>query len=63
MGIKKQSNVGHAYKCSGIPFYPKQHSMFKKRIEGQSREYIKSREKRVVDFLNRHGFDLDVDED
>jgi hypothetical protein len=57
------NDVFHVEKCGGVPMYPTEHSMFKKRIKGQSSEYIKSREKRVVVFLNRHGFDLDVDED
>lgn len=59
----KADDICYVYKCGGVPIYPVEHSMFKKRIKGHSSEYIKSREKKVVDFLNKHGFDLSSDED
>lgn len=59
----KLDDVYHVYKCGGVPMYPIEHSIFKKRIINPSDEYVKNREKRVVDFLNRHGFDLTVDDD
>ncbi len=58
----KSEDLCHVYKCGGVPMYPIEHSIFKKRIINQSEEYVKNREKRVVNFLNRHGFDLTVDE-
>ena len=63
VGERKLYDVCQVYKCGGVPMYPTEHSIFKKRISGQSDKYVKNREKRVVDFLNRHGFDLTVDDD
>ena len=59
----EMDDICHGFKCGGVPLYPAEHSMFKKRIKGQSSEYIKSREKRVVKFLNKYGFDLPIDDD
>ena len=39
---QNENNIGHAYKCGGIPVYPLKHDFYK-RLEGVSEEYIKNR--------------------
>lgn len=58
MSKETSKRICHVHKCGGIPMYPKEHSLFRKRIEGQSSEYIKNREKRVIKFLRKYGFEL-----
>ena len=53
MGIKKKSDIGHAYKCGGIPMYPREHSLYEKHLADVPEDYIKSREKRVEKFLKK----------
>lgn len=62
MGFKKKSSIGHAYKCSGIPMYPEEHSLYQKYLEGVPEEYIKSREKRVEKFLKKFFQDFPDDD-
>ena len=52
-------DIGYAYKCGGIPKYPKEHNLFKKRLVGLSDEYIKEKEKNAIKFLKEHGFDME----
>ena len=58
MSKENENEKGYSYKCGGIPMYPREHSLFKKRLVGLSDEYIHEHEKKVVKFLNEHGFDL-----
>ena len=51
MEIKDKSNIGHAYKCGGIPLYPAEHSIYDNHLVNVPEDYIKSREKRVDKFL------------
>lgn len=59
---EKLDDICHIYKCGGVPMYPAEHSIFKKRIINQSDKYVRNRERRVVDFLNRYDFDLTIDD-
>ena len=63
MSVETKSKKGFANKCGGVPFYPKKHSFFTKRLVGLSDEYIKEHEKDAVKFLNKHGFDLSIEDD
>lgn len=63
MSENNKNEKYHSSKCGGVPFYPAEHSLFSKRLVGLSDECIKEREKRAIKFLNKHGFDLAIDED
>lgn len=61
-GNNQENGQGHVYKCSGIPLYPAKHPIIDKRLERIPKNQIKNREKKVIRFLNRYGFDLNENE-
>lgn len=56
----QKNGWGQTFRCSGIPMYPAKHPIIDKLLEGISEEYIEEREKKVIKFLNKHGFDLSI---
>lgn len=61
MGIKMQSNIGHAYKCSGIPMCPSEYHFNMEKPKTVTDEAIKANEKKLTKFLEKYDLNLDRD--
>ncbi|MEE0880129.1 MAG: hypothetical protein UIL36_00840 [Turicibacter sp.] len=58
MAIKK-SNIGHTYKCSGIPMSPTEYHFNMEKPRGITDDQIEVNEKKLIRFLEKFGLNLD----
>lgn len=52
---------GRAYKCGGIPMYPRKYHFHRDESIEFSEEEVKARKERLSKFLNKYGFDLSIE--